>query len=41
MLLTVCETPIFSQRAKEIWSDSEREQFISYARKTLSFMTVI
>lgn len=28
MLLTVCETPIFSQRAKEIWSDSEREQFI-------------
>ena len=28
MLYTVCETPIFCQKAKEIWTDAEREQFI-------------
>ena len=28
MLYTVCETPIFCQRAKDVWTDAEREQFI-------------
>ena len=28
MLYTVCETSVFCQRAKEVWTDTEREQFI-------------
>ena len=28
MLYTVCETPVFNQKAKDVWSDTEREQFI-------------
>ncbi|WP_290066075.1 transcriptional regulator [Parasutterella excrementihominis] len=41
MLLTVCETSTFSQRAKEIWSDSEREQFIVWIAANLLIGDVI
>jgi hypothetical protein len=29
-LITVAETPVFLRQAKEVWSDSEREDFILY-----------
>lgn len=28
MLYTVCETAVFCQKAEEIWTEAEREQFI-------------
>lgn len=30
MLYTVCETPVFTQKALEIWTHQEKEEFIGW-----------
>lgn len=30
MLYTVCETPVFTQKALEVWTNQEKEEFIGW-----------
>jgi hypothetical protein len=35
MLYTVCETPVFTQKALEVWTNQEKEEFIGWIAGSL------